>query len=309
MRVVFMGTPEFAVPSIRALHENGFNVVGAVTQPDRPAGRGHKLVACPVKQYAESVGIPVFQFEKVKSAEGVACLKELAPDLMVTAAFGQLLTKEILDIPRHGTVNVHASLLPKYRGSAPINWCILNGETTAGVTTMLTDIGMDTGAMLLKAETEIGEMETAGELTARLPQIGADLLIETLRVYPGSLQPTPQNEAESSYQPMLHKEMGRIDWNNSAEKIALQVRGLNPWPCAYTENENGRIKIYLAKPCEAESAAEPGAVTVSDPKQGLKIACGEGWLEIIEMQAPNAKRMGAKDYLRGKKIETGTKFD
>jgi len=309
MRIVFMGTPEFAVPSIRALVENGYDVVGAVTQPDRPAGRGHKLVACPVKQYAESVNIPVYQFEKVKSPEGVACLKELQPDLMVTAAFGQLLTKEILDIPQHGTVNVHASLLPRYRGSAPINWCILNGETVAGVTTMLTDIGMDTGAMLLRAETPIGEMETAGELTVRLSEIGAKLLIDTLKVYPGSLRPVPQNENESSYQPMLHKEMGRIDWNNSAEKIALQVRGLNPWPCAYTENEAGRLKIYLAKPCAAESEAAAGTVVVSDPKQGLKIACGEGWLEIIEMQAPNAKRMGAKDYLRGKKIDPGAKFN
>ena len=309
MRIVFMGTPEFAVPSIRALVENGYDVVGAVTQPDRPAGRGHKLVACPVKQYAQSVNIPVYQFEKVKSPEGVACMKELAPDLVVTAAFGQLLTQEILDIPVHGTLNVHASLLPQYRGSAPINWCILNGETVAGVTTMLTDIGMDTGAMLLKAETEIGELETAGELTLRLSEIGAQLLIDTLKVYPGSLKPTPQNEAESSYQPMLNKEMGRIDWTNSAEKIARQVRGLNPWPCAYTENESGRLKIYLARPCPAESAAEAGTVVVSDPKQGLKIACGEGWLEIIEMQAPNAKRMGAKDYLRGKKIETGTKFN
>ena len=174
---------------------------------------------------------------------------------------------------------------------------------------MLTEKGIDTGDMLLKAETPIGELETAGELTIRLSEIGAQLLIDTLKVYPGSLQPVPQNEAESSYQPMLHKEMGHIDWTDSAEKICRQVRGLNPWPCAYTENESGRLKIYLAKPCAAESAAEAGTVVVSDPKQGLKIACGEGWLEIIEMQAPNAKRMGAKDYLRGKKIETGTKFN
>ena len=310
MRIVFMGTPEFAVPSLRALIENGYNVVGVVTQPDRPAGRGHKLTPCPVKVLAVEKGVSVYQFEKIKAAEGVACLKELAPDLVVTAAFGQLLSQEILDIPRYGTLNVHASLLPQYRGSAPINWCILNGEKTAGVTTMLTDIGMDTGDMLLKAETEIGPLETAGELTERLSEIGAQLLIDTLQRYPhGDLKPTPQNEADSSYQPMLNKEMGRIDWTDSAEKISFQVRGLNPWPCAYTENESGRIKIYLAKPCAAESAAEPGTVVVSDPKQGLKIACGEGWLEVIEMQAPNAKRMGAKDYLRGKKIETGTKFN
>lgn len=309
MRIVFMGTPEFAVPSLRALKENGYDVVGAITQPDRPAGRGHKLVACPVKQYAQSVGVEVYQFEKIKSSEGVACLKALRPELMVTAAFGQLLSPEILDIAPYGVVNVHASLLPKYRGSAPINWCILNGETTAGVTTMLTDAGMDTGAMLLKSETKIGELETAGELTERLSHIGAALLLETLKRYPGELKPQPQDEAQASYQPMLNKEMGKINWHDSAEKIARQVRGLNPWPCAYTENENGRVKIYLAAVCPQDFAAEAGTVVVSDPKQGLKIACGEGWLEVLEMQAPNAKRMGAKDYLRGKRLDAGTKFD
>lgn len=309
MRIVFMGTPEFAVPSLRALKENGYDVVGAITQPDRPAGRGHKLVACPVKQYAQSVGVEVYQFEKIKSSEGVACLKALRPELMVTAAFGQLLSPEILDIAPYGVVNVHASLLPKYRGSAPINWCILNGETTAGVTTMLTDAGMDTGAMLLRSETKIGELETAGELTERLSHIGAALLLETLKRYPGELKPQPQDEAQASYQPMLNKEMGKINWHDSAEKIARQVRGLNPWPCAYTENENGRVKIYLAAVCPQDFAAEAGTVVVSDPKQGLKIACGEGWLEVLEMQAPNAKRMGAKDYLRGKRLDAGTKFD
>lgn len=310
MRIVFMGTPEFAVPSLRALIENGYDVVGVITQPDRPAGRGHKLTPCPVKQLAVEKGVPVYQFERVRHAEGVACLKELAPDLMVTAAFGQILPKEILDIPQYGTVNVHASLLPQYRGSAPINWCILNGEKVAGVTTMLTDVGMDTGDMLLKKETPIGELETAGELTERLSEIGAELLVETLKGYPhGDVKPVPQNEAESSYQPMLNKEMGRIDWTESAEKIACRVRGLNPWPCAYTENEAGRIKIYLAKPCAAEREAEPGTVVVSGPKEGLKIACGEGWLEILEMQVPNTKRMAPKAYLQGKKIEPGTKFN
>lgn len=309
MRIVFMGTPEFAVPSLRALLDNGYDVVAAITQPDRPAGRGHKLTPCPVKVLAQERGVAVYQFEKLKK-EGVESLKELKPDMFVTAAFGQLLSQEILDIPQYGTVNVHASLLPQYRGSAPINWCILNGETKAGVTTMLTDIGMDTGAMLLKAETEIGELETAGELTVRLSEIGAQLLIDTLKRYPnGDLQPTPQNEEESSYQPMLNKEMGKIDWTKSAKHIACQVRGLNPWPGAYTENENGRLKVYLARACEAKGEGECGTVVVSGAKEGLFIACGEGWLEVLEMQAPNAKRMPAKAYLQGKKIEIGTKFD
>ena len=178
MRIVFMGTPEFAVPPLRALLDAGYDVVGVITQPDRPAGRGHKLTACPVKQLAQERNVPVYQFEKIKREEGVACLKALAPDLCVTAAFGQILSKEILDIPKYGTVNVHASLLPEYRGSAPINWCIINGEKIAGATTMLTDVGMDTGDMLLRRETEIGDMETAGELTQRLSEIGAQLLID-----------------------------------------------------------------------------------------------------------------------------------
>ena len=309
MRIVYMGTPEFAVPPLRALLDAGYDVVAAVTQPDRPAGRGHKLTPCPVKLLAQERNVPVYQFERIKAAEGVACLKELAPDLMVTAAFGQILSQEILDIPRYGTVNVHASLLPGYRGSAPINWCILNGETVAGVTTMLTDAGMDTGDMLLKAQTPIGELETAGELTARLSELGAQLLIDTLARYPhGDLKPAPQNPNEASYQPMLNKEMGRIDWTRGAREIANQVRGLNPWPCAYTENESGRLKIYLAKPCPAKGEAAPGTVTVSGAKEGLFIACGEGWLEVLEMQAPNAKRMAAKAYLQGKRIDVGTKF-
>lgn len=309
MRIVFMGTPEFAVPSLRALLDEGFDVVAAVTQPDRPAGRGHKLAPCPVKQLCQERGVPVYQFERIKN-EGVDSLKALQPDMFVTAAFGQLLSQEILDIPKYGTVNVHASLLPQYRGSAPINWCILNGETKAGVTTMLTNIGMDTGDMLLAAETPIGEMETAGELTVRLADMGAELLVKTLKRYPeGDLKPTPQNEALSSYQPMLSKEMGRIDWTKDARQIACQVRGLNPWPGAYTENESGRLKLYLARACKAESVAPCGTVVVSGAKEGLFIACGEGWLEILELQAPNAKRMSAKAYLQGKKIAIGTKFD
>ena len=310
MRIVFMGTPEFSVPPLRALLDAGYDVVGVITQPDRPAGRGHKLTACPVKQLAQERNVPVYQFEKIKREEGVACLKALAPDLCVTAAFGQILSKEILDIPKYGTVNVHASLLPEYRGSAPINWCIINGEKIAGVTTMLTDVGMDTGDMLLRRETEIGDMETAGELTKRLSEIGAQLLIDTLREYPnGSIIPQKQDESRASYQPMLSREMARIDWRRSASEIACQVRGMNPWPCAYTENVDGRIKIYLARAVEAAHEAAPGTVVVSGAKEGLIIACGAGWLEIVEMQAPNAKRMGAKDYLRGKRIAVGTIYE
>lgn len=306
-RVVFMGTPEFAVPSFDALIDAGYEVVGAFTQPDRPTGRGHRLAACPVKQRALERGVEVFQFERVKGQKGLDTMRALKPDLVVTAAFGQILSRKLLEVPKFGTVNVHASLLPRYRGSAPINWCIVNGEKVTGVTTMLTDVGIDTGDMLLSRETEIGDMETAGELTERLSKIGADLLIETLDKYlKGEIMPVKQDESQMSHQPMLDKEMGRIDWSRPARDIACQVRGLNPWPCAFTTMGGGALKIYLAKAMDAESEMAPGTVIESSAKRGLFVSCGVGTLEIIEMQAPNAKRMQARAYLMGKKIDAGT---
>lgn len=308
-RVVFMGTPDFAVPSLKALCDAGYDVVGVFTQPDRPAGRGRKLTACPVKLEALGRGLPVYQFEKVKAPEGVAQLKALQPDVMVTAAFGQILTREILDIPTHGTVNVHASLLPKHRGSAPINWCILNGDKEAGVTLMLTDVGIDTGDMLASRATPVGELETAGELTERLSELGAELLGKTLpRYLAGEIVPQKQDEALSSYEPMLKKEMGEIDWTRDARLIANQVRGLNPWPCAATGMAGGRLKITLARAVETDSDAAPGTVIVSGPKTGLVVKCGAGALEVLEMQAPGAKRMAARAYLAGKRIDEGSAF-
>ena len=307
MRVVFMGTPEFAVPSLKALLDAGYGVVGVFTQPDRPVGRGHKLAACPVKKLALERGVPVYQFERLRNEEGLACLRALAPDIVVTAAFGQILSQALLDVPKMGTVNVHASLLPAYRGAAPINWCILNGETRTGVTTMLTDAGVDTGAMLLRRETDIGETETAAELSVRLSQLGAELLIETLKGYiAGEIAPTPQDERLASRQPMLKKEMGLIDWTRSAKEIACQARGLDPWPSAYTDYLGGTLKIYRARPVEGEG--DPGTVLRSSAKEGLFVACGEGALEVLEMQAPGGKRMSARAYLAGKKIEPGTRF-
>jgi len=310
VKLVFMGTPEFAVPSLRALAEDGrYDIVGVFTQPDRPAGRGNRLTACPVKQFALEKGLAVFQFEKIRQPEGVAQLKALAPDVMITAAFGQILTQKILDIPARGTVNVHASLLPKYRGSAPINWCILNGESEAGVTLMLTDIGIDTGDMIASAAVPVGELETAGELTARLSELGAKLLAEKLPEYlAGRLEPVPQDESKASYVPMLEKAMGEVDWTNPAPIIARQVRGFNPWPCAYTDMPGGRLKLYLARPVEATSDVPPGTVIASGPKEGLWVRCGEGALEILELQAPGGKRMTAKAYLAGKKIPVGTRL-
>lgn len=309
-KLVFMGTPEFAVPSLRALAEDGrYDIVGVFTQPDRPAGRGNRLTACPVKRFAEERGLPVYQFERIRVPEGVAQLKALSPDVMITAAFGQILTQELLDIPARGTVNVHASLLPKHRGSAPINRCILAGDAATGVTLMLTDAGIDTGDTLARIETPVGELETAGELTERLSLLGASLLAEALPKYlAGELTPVPQDPAQASYEPMLKKEMGEIDWTRPAEELARQVRGLNPWPCAYTDMPGGRLKLYLARPADMASDADPGAVIASGPKEGLFVRCGEGTLEILELQAPGGKRMPAKAYLMGKRIEVGTVF-
>ncbi len=310
MRIAFMGTPEFAVPSLRALVDGGYQVVGAFTQPDRPAGRGNKLTACPVKKLALEKGIPVYQFEKIRRREGREALEALKPDLVVTAAFGQILSQRILDIPPLGTLNVHASLLPAYRGAAPINWCIALGEKKAGVTTMFTDIGIDTGDMALSAETEIGELETAGELTERLSEMGAVLLIETIRrIEDGTCPRVKQDESKMSHQPMLSREDGLIDWTMSAEEIACRVRGFNPWPGTFTFlPDGGAMKLWLARAAENESGGRPGEVIEASAKKGLFIACGQGALEVLEMQAPGSKRMNAKAYLMGKPLPVGTIF-
>jgi len=306
MRVVFMGTPEFAVPSLRALLGAGYPVAGAFTQPDRPAGRGHRLISCPVKLEAERAGVPVFQFQRIRSDEGAAALKALAPDLCVTAAFGQILSRQVLDIPKIGTVNVHASLLPAYRGPAPINWAIAQGETATGVTTMMTDIGIDTGDILLQRETGIGPEETAGQLAKRLAELGAELLIETLRrLEAGSCPRVAQDAARASYFPMLKKEMGLIDFSQSAGRIANLVRGFNPWPGAYAMLPEGALRIHSARPVALEREARPGEILEASARKGLAVACGEGALEVLELQAPNAKPMSARAYLAGKKLPVG----
>ncbi|MBQ9211795.1 MAG: methionyl-tRNA formyltransferase [Clostridia bacterium] len=304
MRIVFMGTPEFAVASLEALISGEDEVVGVFTQPDRPKGRGNKMTPSPVKACAVAHGIPIFQPERIRR-DGVEDLKALAPDLCVTAAFGQILSQEVLDIPAYGNINVHASLLPRHRGSAPIAYAILQGDEKAGVTTMMMDKGIDTGDMLLKAETEIGETETCGELTERLGRLGAELLQETIRqLKAGTLQRIPQNEAEMTYDPMMNKEMGQVDFDRPARLVKGQINGLNPWPCASVMVGGERIKLMRA--ALAEGAGRPGEVLVSDPKGGLVIACGEGAVKVLELQAPGGKKMRAEDYLRGHEIKAGT---
>ena len=299
MRVVFLGTPEFGVPSLKALVSAGYDVVGVFTQPDKPKGRGNKMLPSPVKSCAVELGIPVFQPVKIR-ADGVEDLKSLQPDLCVTAAFGQILSQEILDIPTIGTVNVHSSLLPKYRGSAPINWAIMEGETVTGATTMMTDKGLDTGDILLQKEIEILPGETAEELTTRMAPIGADLLIETIQgLEAGTVRRVKQDEEKSSYFPMLKKEMGEIDWRMTAHQIVCRVRGLTPWPgTSFVWGDNETVKVWKAE--EAENPGkQPGSILCADARQGLVIAAGEGAVRVLELQAPGGKRMNAKDYLRG----------
>ncbi len=301
LRIVFMGTPDYGVPSLKALVENGYDVVGVFCQPDKPSGRGKKITFCPVKQYAVEQGIPVFQPMRTR-VDGVEPLRNLAPDLCVTAAFGHILSQEVLDIPRIGTVNVHASLLPAYRGSAPVNWALIKGEKVTGVTTMMTDKGMDTGDILMKREVEVKPDETAGELVDRLAQVGAELLIETLyAIENGTCPREKQDESKASYYPLLKKEMGKMDLTKSAEELHSFVRGMTPWPGAYA----GMYKVLKTTVLAHDGNEAPGTILAADPKQGLVIKAGEGALKIDIIQAPGKKAMNACDYLRGNKMEVG----
>lgn len=301
MRVVFLGTPEFGVPSLKALLEAGHEVVGVFTQPDKPKGRGKKMQMSPVKECALEKGIPVYQPVKIR-VDGVEDLRTLSPDLCVTVAFGQILSQEILDIPKIGTVNVHSSLLPKYRGSCPVNWAIIQGEIRTGVTTMMTDKGMDTGDILLTREMNILPGENAEELLNRMAPVGAELLIETIRLLEkGECPRKKQNEEEMSYFPMLKKEMGLMDWRMSADQLNCRVRGLYPWPGTYTMIGGEMLKIWKAETTEGQNKA-PGTILTANAREGLVIQAGDDALQVIELQAQGGKRMNAKDYLRGHPI-------
>ena len=293
-RVIFMGTPEFAVPCLAALYEN-CDVIGVVTQPDKPRGRGQKLVPSPVKAGAEAHGLPVWQPKKIKEEAFTAFLEEQKPDLMVVVAFGQILSQRILDIPPYGCINVHGSLLPRYRGAAPMQWCVIDGEKKTGVTTMFMDAGLDTGDMLLKAEFPIGPDTTLEEVHDGLMELGAKVLIETLEALSaGTLKRIPQT-GESNYAPMLTKETGHIHWAEPAKKIHDLVRGLDSWPGAYTFLGGKKYKIWRTR-CTAEKTAEqPGTILRADKKEGLFVAAGDGVLEVTELQAPGKKRMAAWD--------------
>ena len=303
MRIAFLGTPEFALPSLDMLQKSG-HTLAVFTQPDRPVGRHATLTPPPTKAYALLHGIPVFQFEKIRLTEGVAALKTFAPDLMVTAAFGQLLSAENLAIPKFGCINVHGSLLPKYRGAAPIQWAIIDGEAQTGITTMMTDIGMDTGDILLVDKTEILPDETAGELFERLSVLGAETLRRTLAALEsGALVRTPQNEAEATKCPMLKKEHGKLDFAQTAQRVHNRVRGTNPWPGAYAMLGDNVLKIHKTRLSAQQVGLEPIGILKGNAKSGLFVRCADAWLEILEMQATGGKRLNAKDYLAGKDLE------
>ncbi len=305
LRIVFMGTPEFAVPSLTALLASEHSVIGVFTQPDRPKGRGGKVQQSPIKALAQAHGLPVFQPLKIRK-DGLADLQALSPDLCVTAAFGQILSQEVLDVPRLGTVNVHASLLPRHRGSAPIPWALLQGDTKTGITTMLTDAGIDTGDMLLRAETPIDETDTAATLTQRLSLMGAELLLETLkRLEKGDCPREKQAEAHMTYDPKLTKEMGMLTFTETTRQSLLRVRAMDPWPCAFAALANGTLKVWRAATFASASPAAPGIVLYADQVHGLVVSTSDGAIELIEIQAPNAKRMDSRAFLRGHQIEAG----
>ncbi len=310
MRIVFMGTPEFAVPSLQALlkadPEAVGRVVGVVTQPDRPKGRGGLLTPPPVKVLAEQAGLPVVQPLKMKDPAFLDTLRSWAPDLIAVTAFGRILPPVVLDLPPKGCLNVHGSLLPKYRGAAPIQWAIINGETETGITTMLMDPGMDTGPMLLKERVPVLPTDTAGDLAARLAPIGGRLLVETIvGLQTGTISPIPQDDSQATLAPMLKKEDGALDWRSEAAALANRIRGLTPWPGAYTYYGEERWQIWRAQPDYPGCAsAEPGTI-LEVSKEMIRIACGKGSLVLQELQPASGKRLTIGQYLAGHAVRVG----
>lgn len=305
MRILFMGTPEFAVASLKRLVEDGHEVCGVFTQPDKPKNRGHKLMFSPVKEYAITQNLEVYQPLKMRDGEALGIVKTLAPELIVVAAYGKILPEDILNAPKYGSINVHSSLLPRYRGAAPINWAILDGERETGVSIMYMAPELDAGDVILQKRTPIGPEENAQELTVRLAELGAEALSETVTALAdGTAARTPQDGSRQTYASMLSKEMSPIDWTRSAHAISCQVRGLIPWPCAATDVISGEaIKLYAVAETGEDTTARPGVI-VAAGKQGIDIACGDGKvLRVKELQAQGGKRMTAAAYLLGHPIQ------
>ena len=305
MRIVFMGTPDFAAAILKRLIDTDRNVVGVFSQPDKPVGRKQIIMPTATKALAMEHGIPVYQPAKLRDGEALRIMQELKPDLTVVAAYGKILPKDILDVPKFGNVNVHGSLLPKYRGSAPIQWSVINGDKVTGITTMYMAEGMDTGDMIMKFELPIGEDETAGELFDRMAELGAESIEKTLELFDkGEVIGQPQNEEEATYAPMLKKEMGEIDFEKSAEEIHNLVRGLNPWPTAYTFLDGKSVKIHEAKAAEGFSG-NPGELL--DEKRFI-VGCKNGAVELITVQPEGKNKMSGADFIRGRRLVKGTVF-
>lgn len=305
MRIIFMGTPDFAVPSLQAMIDQGYEICGVFTQPDKPKGRGYKLQAPPVKELALQHGLPVYQPPTLRNEAVQNEIAELHPDAIVVAAYGKLLPKAVLDVPRLGCVNVHGSLLPEYRGAAPIQWAVIHGRERTGVTTQLMAEKLDSGDVLLQADTAVGPEETAGQLFDRLKFLGAELLVETMeKLEQGKLVPVPQDESKATLAPMLTKEMSQIDWTQPAQKLHDLIRGLNPWPGAVTELDGKRLKLLSTR--VVEQPGKPGAAIQT--AEGLVAVCGQGALLITELQADTGKRMAGKDYLLGHPLTANAKF-
>ena len=309
MNIVFMGTPDFAVESLKKIYESGHNILAVVSQPDKPSGRNMKLMPTPVKEYAESKNIKVYQPEKIRKDEELyETLKSLKPDVIVVVAFGQILPQKILDIPKYGSVNVHGSLLPKYRGAAPIQWAIISGEKVTGITTMYMDAGMDTGDMIQKAEVKIENDDNFGTLYEKMKIKGGELIVQTLEKIADGVAPRVKQPDDFTLAPMIEKTLGNIDWNNNSEDIRNLVRGLNTTPGAYTNIEGQKIKIWRVEFSNLEKTDEvlPGMVIKANKKEGLLISTKDGILDIAEIQLPNSKRMLAKEYLNGHDISVNT---
>ncbi len=305
MNIVFMGTPDFAVESLRKLYENGHNIKAVISQPDRKAGRGMNVTPTPVKEYAMSKNLPVYQPERIrKDTELIEKIKAMKPDVIVVVAFGQILPQSILDIPKYGCVNVHGSLLPKYRGAAPIQWAIINGEEVTGVTTMYMDAGMDTGDMIEKYEIPIDYNDTYGTLYEKLKVLGGKAIINTLeKIADAGIGGRKKQPEEFTMAPMIEKEMGEIDWNKTSKEIRNLVRGFNPMPGAYTIIDGEKMKVWQAELTDIDNDSyKPGEIVKANSKDGLLIKTGDGIIELTEIQMPNLKRMTAKEYLRGHKI-------
>ena len=306
MKIIFMGTPDFSVGTFEALIEAGHEIVLAVTQPDKPKGRGEKVQYPPVKEAALKRQIPVFQPKRVRAPECIEELRKYDADIMVVIAFGQILPKEILEMTPYGCVNVHASLLPKYRGAAPIQWAVINGERVSGVTTMQMDEGLDTGDMLMKTEIVLDEKETGGSLHDKLARAGAGLCVQTLEALKdGTVVREPQGESTTEYARMLDKGMGRIDWSKDAKSIECLIRGLNPWPSAYTEWNGRTMKIWEADVADIDEGREPGTV-IRVERDGFCVQTGRGSLKLRSLQIPGKKRMDAGAFLRGYQVDAGT---